>query len=138
PKLVELQAFPSLYAYQPTLAHAYIEVYGMSAPGFRLPASGNSSLKYFLGELDDRSYFDLLRRAIVGEHDPANVILMEIHPQEQKTLPDCLLTEKMLGIRTVDIALIKKQGSHLYYERDGGRVPVRRIYHRAIVDELQR
>ena len=53
--------------------------------------------------LDDDSYRELLRRAIVGGHDPENVILMEIHPQEQKTLPDFLLTEKMLGMRTVDI-----------------------------------
>ncbi len=53
---------------------------------------------------------ELLRRAIVGTHDPENVILMEIHPREQKTLPDFLLTEKMLGVRTVDIEAIKKQG----------------------------
>ena len=31
PKLVELQAFPSLYAYQVTLAQSYIDVYGLDA-----------------------------------------------------------------------------------------------------------
>ena len=136
PKLVELQAFPSLYAYQGPLAEAYIDVYGLAASGFRLPASGE--LKYFLGGLDENSYRELLRRAIVGAHDPENVILMEIHPQEQKTLPDFLLTEKMLGVRTVDIVDIKKDRSSLYYEFDGKRVPIRRIYNRTIVDELQR
>ncbi len=30
PKLVELQAFPSLYAYQVTLAQSYIDVYGLN------------------------------------------------------------------------------------------------------------
>src|SRR3982074_3535764 len=84
------------------------------------------------------SYLALLRRAIVAEHDPENVILMEIHPEQQKTLPDFLLTEKMLGIRTVDITAISKEGQRLYYERDGKRVPIRRIYNRAIVDELER
>jgi hypothetical protein len=141
PKLVELQAFPSLYAYQVTLAQSYIDVYGLdrsAASGSRLPASGTPPLNYFLGGLDEKSYRELLRRAIVGTHDPENVILMEIHPQEQKTLPDFLLTEKMLGIRTVDIEAIKKQGSQLYYEHGGKRVPIRRIYNRAIVDELQR
>ena len=128
PKLVELQAFPSLYAYQVTLAQSYIDVFGL----------GGQELKYFLGGLDARSYRELLRSAIVGKEDPQNVILMEIHPEAQKTLPDFLLTEKMLGVRTVDIEKIKKQGSQLYYERDGGRVPIRRIYNRAIVDELQR
>jgi len=140
PKLVELQAFPSLYAYQGPLAQAYLEVYGLggAASGSRLPAPGDPKLKYFLGGLDSSSYRQLLRRAIVANHDPDNVILMEIHPQQQKTLPDFLLTEKMVGIRTVDIVDIKKEGSQLYYERDGKRIPIRRIYNRAIVDELER
>jgi hypothetical protein len=134
PKLVELQAFPSLYAYQGPLAEAYIDAYGLA--GFRFPASGR--LKYLLSEIDGDSYRELLRRAIVGKHDPENVILMEIHPREQKTLPDFLLTEKMLGVRTVDIVDVKKEGSRLYYERDGKRIPIRRIYNRTIVDELER
>ena len=138
PKLVELQAFPSLYAYQTFLAQAYIDVYGLEklTPGSGLPASG--PLKYFLSGLDDNSYRDLLRRAIIGSHDPENVILMELHPQEQKTLPDFLLTEKMLGVRAVDIVDTKKEGSRLYYERKGKKIPIRRIYNRAIVDELER
>jgi hypothetical protein len=134
PKLVELQAFPSLYAYQLTLAQNYIDVYGLD-PSL---AAATPVLNYFLSGLDDKSYRELLRRAIVGAHDPEEVILMEIHPQEQKTLPDFLLTQKLLGVRTVDIQAIKKQGSQLYYERNGGRVSIRRIYNRAIVDELQR
>ncbi|HWY23130.1 MAG TPA: hypothetical protein VNX26_18030 [Candidatus Acidoferrum sp.] len=132
PKLVELQAFPSLYAYQVTLAQSYIDVYALNR------FEGGEGLRIFLSGLDERTYRELLRRAIVGTHDPENVILMEIHPQEQKTLPDFLLTEKMLGVRTVDIEAIKKHGRQLYYERNGGRVPIRRIYNRAIVDELQR
>ena len=141
PKLVELQAFPSLYAYQVTLAQSYIDVYGLErllASGSRPPALESARLKFFLSGLDAKTYRELLRAAIVGNNDPENVILMEIHPQAQKTLPDFLLTEKMLGVRTVDIEAIKKQGSQLYYERNGGRVPIRRIYNRAIVDELQR
>ncbi len=134
PKLVELQAFPSLYAYQGPLSQAYIDVYGLQ----KMESEPRSRLKYFLSGLEQDSYRDLLRRAIVGSHDPENVILMEIHPQEQKTLPDFLLTEKMLGIRTVDIVDIKKEGSRLHYQRDGKRVPIHRIYNRAIVDELQR
>jgi hypothetical protein len=132
PKLVELQAFPSLYAYQVTLAQSYIDVFGLRR------FDGGQQLQFFLSGLDESSYRELLRRAIVGEHDPENVVLMEIHPQEQKTLPDFLLTEKMLGIKTVDIEAIKKDGARLYYELEGGRVPIRRIYNRAIVDELQR
>jgi hypothetical protein len=157
PKLVELQAFPSLYAYQGPLAEAYLDVYGLREPGwlpeesrFLTAASrrfgmtkqeagpAGSELKYFLGGLGTNSYTELLRRAIVGEHDPENVILMEIDPTHQKTLPDFLLTEKMLGVRAVDIVDIRKDGARLYYERGGKRVPIERIYNRAIVDELER
>ncbi len=138
PKLVELQAFPSLYAYQVMLAQSYIDVYGlrdMSASGPQPPAS---ELKFFLSGLNEASYVELLRTAIVGDHDPENVILMEIDPTAQKTLPDFLMTEKMLGVRTVDIAAIRQHGNQLYYKRNGTQVPIRRIYNRAIVDELQR
>jgi hypothetical protein len=139
PKLVELQAFPSLYAYQVAMAQSYIDVYGLEerASGSGLRAA-DSRLNFFLGGLNEKTYRELLRAAIVGTHDPENVILMEIHPETQKTLPDFLMTEKMLGVRTVDIEAIKKHGSQLYYERNGGRVPIRRIYNRTIVDELQR
>lgn len=130
PKLVELQAFPSLYAYQSPLAHAYLDVYDLQ------PSSGR--LKYFLSGLETDSYHELLRRAIVGSHDPENVVLMEIDPLHQKTLPDFLLTEKTLGVRAVDIVDITKEGSRLYYNHDGKRVPIRRIYNRTIVDELER
>ena len=138
PKLVELQAFPSLYAYQGPLAEAYLDTHGLRNPTRGERDCDPGSLKYFLSGLEKDSYRALLRRAIVGAHDPENVILMEIDPLHQKTLPDFLLTEKMLGVRAVDIVEIKKDGSRLYYERGGKRVPIRRIYNRAIVDELER
>jgi len=127
PKLVELQAFPSLYAYQPVLANSYIEIYGLS-----------TDLRYYLGGLDVTSYARLLRRAIVAEHHPENVILMEVDPLDQKTLPDFLLTEMLLGIRTVNIRDVRKQGNRLFYPHEGKQIPIERIYNRAIVDELER
>jgi len=130
PKLVELQAFPSLYAYQAFLAQLYIDVYGLNNP-----ASG--SLQYLLSGLTTDSYRELLRRAIVAKHDPENVVLMEINPEQQKTLPDFRLTQELLGVPFVDIVDVKKEGSHLYYQRAGKRIPIHRIYNRAIVDELQ-
>ena len=126
-KLVELQAFPSLYAYQPVLARTFIDVYGL-----------DQGQRYLLGGLDSASYLSLLRRAIVADQDPENVILMEIDPTHQKTLPDFLLTEKLLGIRTVDITAIRKAGNALYWEDAGRQLPIKRIYNRAIVDELER
>jgi hypothetical protein len=127
PKLVELQGFPSLYAYQAVLSQSYEEVFGL-----------DRNLKYLLGGLDWESYKKLLRRAIVADHDPAHVILMEIDPLHQKTLPDFLVTEKLLGIKTVDIAHIRKVGKFLFYEDAGKLTPIKRIYNRAIVDEMVR
>ena len=50
PKLVELQAFPSLYAYQGPLAEAYIAAYRLDAQGFGSPSGGR--LKYLLSGLE--------------------------------------------------------------------------------------
>jgi hypothetical protein len=81
-----------------------------------------------------RDYWPLLRKAIVGDCDPENVILMEIDPYHQKTLPDFLLTEKYCGVKPVSLTDIRKRGNRLFH----GDVPIRRIYNRVIVDELQR
>jgi hypothetical protein len=127
PKLVELQAFPSLYAYQPVLSQAYIDVFDL-----------DPELRYLLSGLDSAAYQRLLQDAIVAGHDPANVVLMEVHPEEQKTRPDFLLTEKLLGIRTVCVTQIRKEGQRLFYQDGGKQIPIERIYNRTIVDELER
>lgn len=125
PKLIELQGFPTLYAFQPVLASQYREVYG-------LPWSARS----FLGATTHEQYGALLRSAILADHDPENVVLMEIDPLTQKTRPDFILTERMCGIATVNIRDVRRLGRQLFYEKDGRRLPIKRIYNRAIVDEL--
>ncbi len=127
PKLVELQAFPSLYAFQAVLSQAYIDVFGL-----------DPELRYFLSGLDSAGFHRTMQDAIVAGHDPANVVLMEVHPEQQKTRPDFLLTEKLLGIRTVCITKIRKEGRKLFYEEKGKHIPIERIYNRTIVDELER
>ncbi len=127
PKLVELQGFPSLYAYQAMLSQTCGEVFGL-----------DPQLKYLLGGLDWEGYKKLLHQAIVGNHDPEHVILMEIDPLHQKTLPDFLLTEKLLGVKTVAITDVKRVGNFLFHENAGKRIPILRIYNRAIVDEMVR
>ena len=126
PKLVELQAFPSLYGYQAVSAQQYIDSYGLS-----------KGLGIYLSGYDHESYTKLMRELIVGQHDPENVILMEIDPQHQKTLPDFLITQRELGIAIVDVLTLKKRGKKLYYAKDGREIEVQRIYNRCIVDELE-
>ena len=127
PKLVEMQAFPSIFGYQPLLAREYLDVYGL-----------DTSLQYLFGGLDEAKYWALMREVIVGGHDPRNVVLAEVDPEAQKTLPDFHMHEQTLGIRTVNVRELVKQGRKLYY-RDGGElVPIDRIYNRVIVDDLER
>ena len=126
-RLVELQAFPSVFGYQDLLARQYVESFGL-AP----------ELRWHLGGHDEASFWRLLGRVLVGDHAAENVVLMELHPEQQKTRADFTVYEDRLGIRTVDIAKVRKEGRRLFYERDGRWVPIKRIFNRTIVDELER
>jgi len=127
PKLVEIQGFPSIYGFQAALAKDYMQVY-------RLHETVSPRLTNFLGGLDEKSYWDLLGKAILNGHAPEEAVLLEIEPYKQKTLPDFLVTQKKLGIRIACITQVKKQGRRLLFEG----VPIKRIYNRVIVDELIR
>jgi hypothetical protein len=127
PKLVELQAFPSIFGYQDILSRQYIETFNL-----------DPNLNWYLADKSEQTYWQLLGDVIVGDHDPENVVLLEIDPDHQKTLPDFHVYEDKLHIATVDIASLRKQGNRLFYQRAGREIPIHRIYNRAIVDELQR
>jgi hypothetical protein len=127
PRLVEMQAFASLYGFQLAVAQAY-------RAAFSLP----TSLDLFLGGLDQTSYHALVGGAILGGHDPNEVVLMEIEPRGQKTWPDFAVTEAMWGVRAVDTAEVSREARRLFYQRDGRRVQIKRIYNRVIPDELER
>jgi hypothetical protein len=127
PKLVELQAFASLYGFQLAVAEAYRDAFGLPA-----------SLELYLDGLTPDRYHSLVADAIVGDHDPAEVVLMEIQPRQQKTWPDFVVTEQMWGVRAVDTAEVTREGRRLYYRRDGKVTPIKRIYNRVIPDELER
>jgi hypothetical protein len=126
PRLVEIQAFPSVYAYQALLNESYREIF--SLPG---------DLGVYLGGLNRENFWSLFRETIIGKHAPENVVLTEVDPEHQKTLPDFLLTAKMLGIAVVDIAALVPVGNKLHYRNERGELtPIHRIYNRAIADEI--
>jgi hypothetical protein len=128
PKLVEMQAFPSIFAYQPLLAKTYIDVFGL-----------DRGLEFLFGGMDEATYWQTMWDVIVAQHEPENVVLAEVEPETQKTLPDFRMTEKALGIKTVDVAKLVKEGNKLFYRDARGKlVPIERIYNRVIVDELVR
>src|SRR2546425_7562662 len=128
PRLIELQAFPSLFGFQLLLLDCMRKAYPA------IPRNWTSSF----GGIKDENYLELLRRTIVGDANPESVILLEIEPEKQKTRIDFACTETLLGIRPVCLTNIKKRGRQLFYERDGREVRIERIYNRVIFDELLR
>jgi hypothetical protein len=127
PRLVEIQGFPSLYAYQTEMARQYMRAYDL-----------DPNLRHLLSDLDLAAYHKLLGQAILGTHGSENVILMEIEPDHQKTVCDFVCTERIYGVRPVCITKVVKRGNKLFYDRDGIETPIHRIYNRAIFDELER
>ena len=128
PRLIELQAFPSLFGFQLLLL-------GCMRKSFpAIPRTWTSSF----GGIKDEAYFDLLRRTIIGDSNSENVILLEIEPDKQKTRVDFAATERLLGTPSICVTKVKKRGRQLFYDRDGHEVRIERIYNRVIFDELLR
>ena len=125
PQLIELQAFPSLYAFEELHRDVVFEVFP------------------FLSELSQRMPYDklieIMKEVIVADENPENVILLEVYPEHQKTKIDFKITEDLLHIKTVCLSKIKKRGREIFYENDNGDlVKIKRIYNRVIFDELDR
>jgi hypothetical protein len=125
-RLIELQAFPTLFGFQLLLLHCLRKAYPV------IPSNWTSSF----GGIKDEAYLDLLRRTIIADSAPENVVLLEIEPEKQKTRIDFAATETLLGIRSVCVTKIKKRGRELFYDRDGREVRIERVYNRVIFDEL--
>ena len=132
PKLIELQGFPSLSAFEVLQAEAWSAALdGM--PG--LPAGGWSP---FFSGLGREAFLDLFRRTVVGPHAPENVVLLDLHPERQKTFVDFAATRALLGVDPVSATAVEKEGRRLFRRKDGRRVPIERIYNRVVFDELIR
>jgi len=128
PRLIELQAFPSLFGFQLLLLGCIRKAYPI------IPRNWTSSF----GGIKDEAYLDLLRRTIITDSAPENVVLLEIEPEKQKTRVDFAATERLLDIRAVCVTKIKNRGRKLFYDRDGHEARIKRIYNRVIFDELIR
>lgn len=125
PQLIEMQGFPSLFAFQ--VFHSEL-----TAEYANLPDTHSS----YLNEYNKETYIELLKEIILGNEQPENVILLEIFPEKQKTRIDFYCTEKLLGIKTVCLTKLIAEGEHLFYLKDGIKTPINRIYNRLIFDDL--
>ena len=125
PQLIEMQGFPTLFAFQ--AVHS-----ALTAKYSNVPDNYSS----YLNGYDKESYLKLFKEIVLGNESPEHVILLEIKPEEQKTQIDFAFTEDVLGIKTVCLTKLIAEGTKLYYENDGKKIQVKRIYNRLIFDDL--
>ena len=125
PQLIEMQGFPSLFAWEITLDDVFRK-------HFEVPADFSA----FLGNHDKTSYIRHLKEIILGRHPPENVILLEIFPHVQKTRIDFYCTQDYIGIKPVCLTALIKEGRKLFYLNEGKKTEIKRIYNRVIFDDL--
>ncbi len=125
PQLIEMQGFPTMFAWHVLLPEVH-------AKHFWTP--GNFSI--YLNGYNRSSYIQLLKEIIIADNEPENVVLLEVFPHLQKTRVDFYATECLLGIRTVDLNDVIQEGRQLFYQHDGKKIQIKRIYNRIIFDDL--
>jgi hypothetical protein len=128
PQLIEIQGFPSLYFYQDLCAQLYRK-------HFEIP----EHFSHLFNDLDSESYNSLLKRIILGNSKPENVVLLEIEPHKQNTQVDFWATRNALGIKVACLTELRIDGRDVHYLDESGRkIQVERIYNRIIFDELDK
>lgn len=125
PQLIEMQGFPTLFAFQ-----AYHTDYTREYAN--VPATHDA----YLNNYHEESYLQLLKEIIVGNENPEQVILLEIYPEKQKTRIDFYCTQDYLDIPIVSLTDLMQEEKKLYYINKGKKIQVKRIYNRVIFDEL--
>lgn len=127
PQLIEMQGFPTLYAFQAFHSELTAKYAGV-------PANYSSYLNGYTKE----KYIALFKEIVLGKFNADEVILLEIFPEKQKTRIDFDATEQLIGIKTICLTALKANGKNLYYEKENGEKQwVKRIYNRLIFDDLQ-
>ncbi len=127
PQLIEMQGFPTLYAFQvfyPEMVQKHFPV--------------TAAFTQYLGGYDRASYLEALKKILLGGGEPENTILLEIKPHEQKTRIDFYCTQDYFGIRPVCITELMEEGNRLFYYHGEKKkkIQVKRIYNRIIFDDL--
>jgi len=127
PQLIEMQGFPSLYAFQSWLPFVYAAHFPVS-----------EAVSPFVEAADTADYQAQMRRFLLADEAPEHVILLELFPEKQKTRIDFALTQQFWGIEPVCLTKVQRRGRQLFYEREGRLIQIKRIYNRVIFDELAR
>ena len=135
PALIELQGFPSLFAYEILQDECIRKTYTI-AEGFSPYLNGYTKEKY-MHHLETILKGDTLNDTKKNLDANKHTVLLEILPHQQKTRIDFYCTEKYFNIPIVCITEIFVEGNNLFYERAGQKIKIDRIYNRIVLDELK-
>lgn len=127
PQLIELQGFPSLFAYQSYLSGKYKK-------HFAVP----NEYSAFFNRLNNFSYQQEMSRFIKSQDSSKNTILLEVFPSKQKTRLDFTLSKAFWNIDVVCITELIFEGNELFYLKEGQKTKIDRIYNRIIFDDIER
>ena len=151
PALIELQGFPSLFAYEILQDECLRKTYTI-AEGYSPYLNGYTKEKYMLHLesilkadrfIDSKMNLDTNNRNVSDstkdtlKHSNKHTVLLEILPHQQKTRIDFYCTEKYFNIPIVCITEIFVEENHLFYEKAGKKIKIDRIYNRIVLDELK-
>ena len=125
PQLVEMQGFASLFAFE--VWHDEI---------FRAQFEIPDHFSPYLSGLNKESYLKLLKEIITDGCPIENVVLLELLPEEQKTKVDFYFTKEYIGIETVCLTALIKEGKQLFYLKEGKKTQIKRIFNRIVFDDL--
>ena len=127
PALIELQGFPSLFAFELLQDEALNKVFTMPK-GFSPYLNGYTKEKYL-------AHLSEIIKGAPGTNQ--HTVLLEILPNQQKTRIDFYYTEKYFNVPIVCITEIFKEGRSIFYERAGHKIKIDRVYNRIVFDELK-
>jgi hypothetical protein len=126
PKLIEVQGFPSIFNFQFNLNRKIHKAYPFL-----------KDLSPYPEGISEEGYLNILRKVILGDYSPNQVVLLEVEPEKQNTKIDFYYAKRDLGIPIVCVTEVIKEGKKLFYlDEKGEKIRIRRIYNRVIFDEL--
>ena len=137
PALIELQGFPSLFAYEVLQDECIRKTYTIPA-GYSPYLNGYTKEKY-MHHLETILKGDILidKDLDTLKNSHKHTVLLEILPHQQKTRIDFYCTEKYFNIPIVCITELFIEENYLFYERAGKKIKIDRIYNRIVLDELK-
>jgi hypothetical protein len=126
PKLIEIQGFPSVFNFQYHLFQKFLKFYPFL-----------KDTTPYLNGFNEATFLDLLRKVVLKDFKPEEVVLLEIEPEKQNTKIDFYYCKHDLGIPVVCVTEVIKEGKMLFYLNSvGEKIQIKRIYNRVIFDEL--